>query len=90
MALPGISFAIWSDDGTETGAVLVDWQGGWTVFYWAWWIAVTPFVGLFLARVSRGRTVREFVLGAMLVPAMMCFIWFAFVGGTAIHLELTG
>ncbi len=90
LALPGISFTVWSDDGTETGAALAGWQGGWTVFYWAWWIAVTPFVGLFLARVSRGRTVREFVLGAMLVPAMMCFIWFAFVGGTAIHLELTG
>ena len=90
LALPGISFTVWSDDGTETGAALAGWQGGWTVFYWAWWIAVTPFVGLFLARVSRGRTVREFVLGAMLVPAMMCFIWFAFVGGTAINLELTG
>ena len=90
LALPGISFTVWSDDGTEMGAALAGWQGGWTVFYWAWWIAVTPFVGLFLARVSRGRTVREFVLGAMLVPAMMCFIWFAFVGGTAINLELTG
>lgn len=90
LALPGISFTVWSDDGTEKGAALAGWQGGWTVFYWAWWIAVTPFVGLFLARVSRGRTVREFVLGAMLVPAMMCFIWFAFVGGTAINLELTG
>lgn len=90
LALPGISFTVWSDDGTEAGAALAGWQGGWTVFYWAWWIAVTPFVGLFLARVSRGRTVREFVLGAMLVPAMMCFIWFAFVGGTAINLELTG
>lgn len=90
LALPGISFTVWSDDGTEKGAALAGWQGGWTVFYWAWWIAVTPFVGLFLARVSRGRTVREFVLGAMLVPAMMCFIWFAFVGGTAINLELSG
>jgi choline/carnitine/betaine transport len=90
LALPEISFTVWSDDGTEQGAALAGWQGGWTVFYWAWWIAVTPFVGLFLARVSRGRTVREFVLGAMLVPAIMCFVWFAFVGGTAINLELTG
>ena len=90
IALPGNSFTVWSDDGTETGAALAGWQGGWTVFYWAWWIAVTPFVGLFLARISRGRTVREFILGAMIVPAIMCFIWFSFVGGTAINLELTG
>ncbi|MEY8802269.1 BCCT family transporter [Leisingera sp. XS_AS12] len=89
-ALPGISFTVWSDDGTEQGAALAGWQGGWTVFYWAWWIAVTPFVGLFLARISRGRTVREFILGAMIIPSIMCFIWFAFIGGTAIDLELNG
>ncbi|MFW8636071.1 BCCT family transporter [Cribrihabitans pelagius] len=89
-ALPGISFTVWSDDGTEQGAALAGWQGGWTVFYWAWWIAVTPFVGLFLARISRGRTVREFILGAMIIPSIMCFIWFAFIGGTAIDLELSG
>ena len=56
----------------------------------AWWIAFAPFVGLFLARVSRGRTIREFVLGAMLVPSLMCFLWFVIVGGTAIDLELNG
>lgn len=89
-ALPGISFTVWSDDGTEQGAALAGWQGGWTVFYWAWWIAVTPFVGLFLARISRGRIVREFILGAMIIPSIMCFIWFAFIGGTAIDLELSG
>ena len=89
-ALPGISFNVWSDDGTETGAALAEWQGGWTVFYWAWWIAVTPFTGLFLAKISRGRTVREFVLGAMIIPAVMCFVWFSFIGGTAIDLELSG
>ncbi len=89
-ALPGISFTVWSDDGTEQGAALAGWQGGWTVFYWAWWIAVTPFVGLFLARISRGRTVREFILGAMIIPSIMCVIWFAFIGGTAIDLELNG
>lgn len=89
-ALPEISFTVWSDDGTEQGAALAGWQGGWTVFYWAWWIAVTPFVGLFLARISRGRTVREFILGAMIIPSIMCFIWFAFIGGTAIDLELNG
>ena len=60
------------------------------MFYWAWWIAFAPFVGLFLARISRGRTIREFVLGAMIVPALMCFVWFAWAGGTAIDLELNG
>ncbi|MEO0341895.1 MAG: BCCT family transporter [Pseudomonadota bacterium] len=66
------------------------WQGAWTIFYWAWWIAFAPFVGVFLARISKGRTVREYVLGAMLVPAVMCFVWFAIVGGTAIDLSLNG
>lgn len=66
------------------------WQGWWPVFYWAWWIAFAPFVGLFLARISRGRTIREFVLGAMIVPSLMCFVWFAWAGGTAIDLELNG
>ena len=69
---------------------MADWQGGWTIFYWAWWIAFAPFVGMFLARVSRGRTIREYVLGAMLVPTLVCFCWFAFIGGTALNLEVTG
>ncbi|MEM0978258.1 MAG: BCCT family transporter [Pseudomonadota bacterium] len=66
------------------------WQGAWTIFYWAWWIAFAPFVGVFLARISKGRTIREYVLGAMIVPAIMCFVWFAIVGGTAIDLSLNG
>ncbi|MEM7242016.1 MAG: BCCT family transporter [Pseudomonadota bacterium] len=74
--------------GTE--GRLSGWQGAWTIFYWAWWIAFAPFVGVFLARISRGRTVREYVLGALCIPAVMCFVWFALVGGTAIDLELTG
>ena len=85
-----MSVIVWTDDGTTTGSALAKWQGGWTIFYWAWWIAFAPFVGLFLARISRGRSLREFVLGAMIVPAVMCFVWFAVVGGTAIHLEMTG
>ena len=60
------------------------------MFYWAWWIAFAAFVGLFLARISKGRTIREFVLGAMLVPGLMCCIWFSWAGGTAIWLELYG
>ncbi|MCE8545204.1 BCCT family transporter [Ruegeria pomeroyi] len=66
------------------------WQAGWTTFYWAWWIAFSPFVGLFLARISRGRTVREFIVGCLFAPALVCFAWMTVLGGTAIDLELTG
>lgn len=66
------------------------WQAGWTTFYWAWWIAFSPFVGLFLARISKGRTVREFILGCVFAPAMVCFAWMTVLGATAIDLELTG
>ncbi|MEP3295660.1 MAG: BCCT family transporter [Pseudoruegeria sp.] len=66
------------------------WQAGWTTFYWAWWIAFSPFVGLFLARISKGRTVREFIIGCVFAPAMVCFAWMAILGGTAISLELSG
>ncbi len=92
VSIPGNLFTVWVSDGVEdsTASQLAGWQGGWTIFYWAWWIAFAPFVGVFLARISKGRTVREYVLGAMIVPALMCFLWFAIVGGTAINLELTG
>ena len=66
------------------------WQSAWTTFYWAWWIAFSPFVGLFLARISKGRTVREFILGCVIAPALVCFAWMTILGGTAIDLELTG
>ncbi len=66
------------------------WQAGWTTFYWAWWIAFSPFVGLFLARISKGRTVREFILGCVIAPAIVCFLWMTILGGTAIDLELNG
>lgn len=90
-SLPGMMFTVYSGDGTGgTADALDSWQGSWPVFYWAWWIAFAPFVGLFLARISRGRTIREFVLGALIVPSIMCFVWFAFAGGTAIDLETTG
>jgi len=65
-----------------------DWTKSWTLFYWAWWIAWSPFVGLFVARISRGRTIREFVLGALLVPALVTFFWFSVFGGSAFYLEL--
>ncbi|WP_306260089.1 BCCT family transporter [Pararhizobium sp. IMCC21322] len=90
MSIPGNILTVWAKDGTETGDALAGWQGGWTIFYWAWWIAFAPFVGVFLARISKGRTIREYVLGALIIPAIMCFVWFALVGGTAIDLELSG
>ncbi|MGM0588252.1 MAG: BCCT family transporter [Bacteroidota bacterium] len=67
-----------------------DWQNSWTVFYWAWWISWSPFVGMFIARVSRGRTVREFVLGVLIVPTLLTFLWLSSFGGSAIFLELQG
>ena len=66
------------------------WIQDWTLFYWAWWIAWAPFVGTFIARISKGRTVREFVLGVLLVPTLFCALWFSVFGGTAISLEMNG
>ncbi len=65
-----------------------EWSKSWTLFYWAWWIAWSPFVGLFVARISRGRTIREFILGALLVPSLLTFIWFSVFGASALHLPL--
>jgi len=84
VALPAMSLTVWSE------GELADWQGAWSIFYWAWWLAFAPFVGMFLARVSRGRTIREYLIGAMLVPATMGLVWFVLVGGTAMSLELSG
>ncbi|MCP2169046.1 choline/carnitine/betaine transport [Goodfellowiella coeruleoviolacea] len=71
-------------DGTET------WLSGWTIFYWAWWISWTPFVGMFIARISRGRTIRQFVGGVIVVPSVVSLIWFAILGGTAIDVQRGG
>ncbi|MFT5483889.1 MAG: choline/carnitine/betaine transport [Halieaceae bacterium] len=90
IALPSMSLTVWKPSVEPVNATLAQWQGDWTIFTFAWWISFTPFVGLFLCRVSRGRTIREYVLGAMIVPSMMCLTWFCFVGGTAVYLELTG
>ncbi len=88
--MPKMLFTVWRPDGTETGDALASWQNGWSIFYWAWWIAFAPFVGVFLARISRGRTLREYVVGSIIIPSFMCFIWFTVVGGTAIDLTLNG
>ena len=70
--------------GDGEGAFLVDW----TVFYWAWWISWSPFVGMFIARISKGRTIREFVGGVLLIPVIFSVAWFSTMGGTALHFEL--
>ena len=64
------------------------WQGSWTIFYWGWWIAWAPFVGMFIARISRGRTIREFILGTLLAPSLIGAFWICMFGGNALHLEL--
>jgi choline/glycine/proline betaine transport protein len=66
------------------------WQGDWTLFYWGWWISWSPFVGMFIARISRGRTVREFIAGVLLVPTILTFIFLTVFGQTALHMELFG
>jgi glycine betaine transporter len=67
-----------------------EWLGNWTIFYWVWWMSWTPFVGTFLARISKGRTIREYLIGVLLVPSGVSFVWFAIFGGAAINLQLTG
>jgi choline/glycine/proline betaine transport protein len=67
-----------------------EWLSGWTTYYWGWWMSWAPFVGVFIARISRGRTVREFVLGVLLVPTLLTFLWFSILGGSALFRELFG
>jgi len=66
------------------------WQHGWTIFYWSWWIAWSPFVGMFIARVSHGRTIRQFILGVLLVPTFITFVWITIFGNTALFIEMFG
>lgn len=73
-----------------SGGDIHDWLGSWTVFYWAWWISWTPFVGMFIARISRGRTIRQFVGGVILVPSTVSLVWFSIFGGTAMKLREQG
>ncbi len=79
------SLATWSETFENTS-----WQNGWTVFYWGWWIAWSPFVGMFIARVSRGRTIREFLMGVLCVPAFVTFIWLTVFGNSALFIEMFG
>jgi choline/glycine/proline betaine transport protein len=80
-----LQLSTWTESYQQT-----QWQHGWTIFYWAWWIAWSPFVGMFIARVSKGRTVREFIFGVLMVPTLMTTLWITVFGGTAIHMELNG
>jgi choline/glycine/proline betaine transport protein len=77
--------SLWTETFRDT-----NWQGSWTVFYWAWWISWSPFVGMFIARVSKGRTVREFILGVMVVPTLLSLVWLATFGGAALNLQASG
>ena len=72
------------------GDGMATWLSGWTVFYWAWWLSWTPFVGMFIARISRGRTIRQFVTGVLLVPSLVSLVWFAIFGGAAIRMQQGG
>ncbi|RBP66958.1 choline/glycine/proline betaine transport protein [Brevibacterium sanguinis] len=78
------------DIGAYTGDEGAEWNASWTLFYWGWWISWAPFVGVFIARISRGRTVREFIAGVLLVPSIVGFFWFSVMGGTGLHRQLFG
>ncbi|MDY7091862.1 MAG: BCCT family transporter [Acidobacteriota bacterium] len=77
--------SLWTETFRDT-----NWQGSWTVFYWAWWISWSPFVGMFIARISKGRTVREFILGVMIIPTLLSFVWMSVFGGSALFLQTSG
>ena len=72
------------------GDAMQEWLSGWTIFYWAWWVSWTPFVGMFIARISRGRTIRQFVTGVLLVPSVVSLVWFAIFGGAGIDMQRNG
>lgn len=73
-----------------TGEEGKTWLSGWTTYYWGWWMSWAPFVGIFIARISRGRTVREFITGVLLVPTLVTFVWFSIMGGSALYREMFG
>ena len=82
-----VGLMFWSGSYSEADA---GWLSAWTIFYWAWWISWAPFVGSFIARISRGRTIREFILGVLLVPALVSFLWFTVMGNTAVLFQQDG
>ncbi|WP_228586808.1 BCCT family transporter [Alkalibacterium sp.] len=80
-----IEMSMWTETFRDS-----NWQGTWTIFYWAWWISWSPFVGMFIARVSKGRTVKEFIIGVIIIPTTISFLWMSVFGGTAIFQQLNG
>ncbi len=80
-----LEIATWTESYTGK-----DWQNSWTVFYWGWWIAWSPFVGMFIARISKGRTIQEFILGVLIVPSLVTFFWISAFGSSAIQETLLG
>ena len=80
-----IYLSTWTESYTSE-----DWQSSWTLFYYAWWISWSPFVGIFIARISYGRTIREFIAGVLLVPSLFTFAWMTIFGDSALHIELFG
>ena len=80
-----IRLGFWTENYQQT-----EWQNSWTVFYWAWWISWSPFVGMFIARISRGRKVREFILGVLIIPSLLTFLWLSAFGGSGLYIELQG
>lgn len=80
-----LEIATWTESYTGK-----DWQNSWTVFYWGWWIAWSPFVGMFIARISKGRTIQEFILGVLIVPSLVTFFWISAFGSSAIQEALLG
>ncbi|GFK24260.1 BCCT family transporter [Tetragenococcus halophilus] len=80
-----IEMSFWTETFTST-----NWQGSWTLFYWAWWISWSPFVGMFIARISKGRSVKEFIIGVVLVPTIISAIFMSILGGTALYQQING
>ncbi|MDN6639922.1 MAG: BCCT family transporter [Tetragenococcus sp.] len=80
-----IEMSLWTETFSNT-----NWQGAWTLFYWAWWISWSPFVGMFIARISKGRSVREFIIGVVLVPTIISILFMSILGGTALYQQVNG
>ena len=85
-ASQSLSMTLWTARSSDEQT----WQGGWTVFYWGWWIAWSAFVGMFIARISRGRTIREFVMGVVFIPTLVSLVWFSVIGSAGIHASIYG
>ena len=79
------ALGLWIDPDRDS-----QWQSWWTIFYWGWWIAWSPFTAMFIARISRGRTIREFILGVLLAPTVLTILWITIFGNSALHIELFG